>query len=45
MPFVSTKNLLLCQYGDLLTDVELVQLVASPKDKYSYKFVPLAGKN
>ena len=28
--------------GDRLTDVELVQLVASPSDRYGYKFVPLA---
>ncbi len=27
--------------GDRLTDVELVQLVASPNDKYGYQFVPL----
>lgn len=28
--------------GDRLADVELVQLVASPNDRYGYEFVPLA---
>ena len=28
--------------GDRLADVELVRLVASPNDKYGYKFVPLS---
>ena len=28
--------------GDRLSDVELVNLIASPNDKYGYKFIPLA---